>query len=220
MIIIDYKKKNHKQIITACVHALKQGKVMAYPTDTSYGLAVDATNLKAIKRLYKIKERGFNQPVHVVVPSVTYAKKTAKWNQTAEKLITKFWPGPLTLVLELRSKGQALSVLSAKTDTVGVRYPNNNIALDLAKHFKKPITTTSANPSAHLSGGFDSYSADDVIAQFKSKKYRPDIIINAGKLPKRKPSTLVKINNNQIKILREGAISKKQIQKALNKYDF
>ena len=69
MVILDYKKTHHQQIINSCVHALRLGKVVAYPTDTSYGLAVDATNIKAIKKLYKIKGRDFKKPVHVVVPS-------------------------------------------------------------------------------------------------------------------------------------------------------
>ena len=97
MVIIDYKKKYHKQIIAAAVKALKAGKAVAYPTDTSYGLAVDATSVKAIKKLYKIKGRNFNKPVHVVIPSIAYGKKIARWNPVASKLAKKFWPGALTL---------------------------------------------------------------------------------------------------------------------------
>lgn len=221
MIIIDYQKKNHNQIINACVHALRQGKVVAYPTDTSYGLAVDATSLEAVKQLYKIKERGFNKPVHVIVPSARYAKKIAVWNRIAEKLSRKFWPGKITLVLPV-GKGlepslqRQMQMLSARSGFAGLRYPNNQIALDLAKCLKRPITATSANPSAHLSGGFDSYSAQDVISQFKNKKYQPDIIINAGKLPRRKPSTVVKIDGDKIQILRKGPVSEKQIRRTIN----
>ncbi|MCL5666236.1 MAG: L-threonylcarbamoyladenylate synthase [Patescibacteria group bacterium] len=215
MLIIDYQKKYHIQTIKSCVKALKQGKTIAYPTDTSYGLAADATNLKAIKILYKIKERGFKQPIHVVVPSVAYAKKITAWNSVAVKLARKFWPGPLTLVLGLRAKRKGLRVLSAGTGFIGLRCPKNNIALDLAKYFKRSITATSANPSAHISGGFDSFSASDVIKQFENKKCQPDIIINAGRLPKHKPSTLVKIDGNQITILRQGPVSEKQIRIAL-----
>lgn len=210
MLIFDYKKKHHREIIAACVHALKQGKVIAYPTDTSYGLAVDATNIAAIKKLYKIKERGFNKPVHVVVPSKIYAKKIVAWNSMAEKLAKKYWPGPLTLVLGLRAKGMGYVMLSAKSGFMGLRMPKNKIALDLVKFLNEPITTTSANPSAHLSGGYDSYSAADVIKQFQKQKYKPDIILNAGKLPKRKPSTVIKIDKNQIILLRKGPVTVKE----------
>ena len=146
MIVIDYETKNHKQIIKYCVSALKRGKVIAYPTDTSYGLAVDVGNTKAIKRLYKVKERLSTQPVHVALPSVASAKSIVKWNSIASKLAKKFWPGPLTFVLELKTKRLGLKMLSARTGTLGVRMPKNKIATDLAKYLKGAITTPSANP--------------------------------------------------------------------------
>lgn len=210
MEIVKYRKRNHKQIIRYCTSALKGGKVVAYPTDTSYGLAVDASNLKAIKKLYRVKERSLRQPVHIIVPSVAYAKKTVKWDALALKLAKKFWPGPLTLVLRLKAKRVGLRMLSAQTNYLGVRMPRNKIALDLTKHLKKPITTTSANPSSRT-GGVDSYQAGEVLKQFKNKKYKPDIVIDAGKLPMRKPSTMVKIVNYQAVIIRQGSITKKQI---------
>ena len=90
MIIIDYKKTVHKQIIHACAQALRDGKSVVYPTDTSYGLAVDATNIQAIKKLYQIKGRDFNKPVHVVVPSIDFGKKIGIWNSVAGKLAKNF----------------------------------------------------------------------------------------------------------------------------------
>jgi L-threonylcarbamoyladenylate synthase len=215
MIILDYSKQNHKKIIQACVKALQAGKTVVYPTDTSYGLAADISNKAALKKLYKIKERDFNKPVHVVVPNKKYAEKVSLFDIRARKLALKFWPGALTLVLPLKGNNKVLKLLSAGTGTVGLRMPNNNIALDLASVLKSPITATGANPSFHLSGGFDSYSAEDVIKQFQNKKYRPDIIINAGKLSKRKPSTLVKLTPDGFEILRPGPISLKQIKMAL-----
>lgn len=216
MVILDYDKKKHKEIIHACVMALKRGKVVAYPTDTSYGLAVDSGNLKAINGLYKIKERQSGKPVHVIPATFLETKKMVIWSQHVSKLAKRFWPGPLTLVLGLKSKAKGLKKLSAGTGNLGVRLPKNIIALDLAHQLGRAITTTSANPSANLSGGYDSYSAEDVIKQFKKKKYRPDIIINAGKLPKRKPSTLVKLGGAQVvQILRPGPISERQIKKVL-----
>ncbi|MDR3642518.1 MAG: L-threonylcarbamoyladenylate synthase [Candidatus Doudnabacteria bacterium] len=214
MIIIDYKKRYHKQIIEAAVKALKAGKAVAYPTDTSYGLAVDATNIKAINNLYQIKERGFNKPVHIIVPSLAYAKKITIWNKAAAELAKKFLPGPLTLVLELKVKSGKLETLSANTGTIGIRIPDNNVARDLSKKSGRPITATSANPPNHV-GGDDSYSAEDIVKQFKNKEFRPDIIINAGRLPKRKPSTMVRVFDDVVKILREGPISEKQILKVI-----
>lgn len=215
MVIIDYKKKFHKQIIKSCVLALKQGKVLAYPTDTCYGLAVDVGSMTAIKKLYQIKGRNFNKPVHIVVPSVSYAKKIAVWNKSAEKLAKKFWPGAVTLVLPLAGNGlkpsPVLRALSANTGSIGLRMPKNKTALDLAEALTRPITATSAN----LSGMADCYTTDDIISQFKNEKYKPDVIINAGRLPKNKPSTLVRAFDDVVKILREGPVSEKQILNSL-----
>ncbi len=212
MIIIDYTKKHHKKIVDACVLALKKGKVVAYPTDTCYGLAVDASNLKAVERLYQTKGRDFNKPVHIVIPSLAYAKKVAVWNNSALKLSKKFWPGAITLVLELRIKNLEFRMLSGNTGSIGLRMPKNQIALDLAKYLEKPITATSANISAQP----DCYRAEDILNQFKDQKYQPDIILNAGRLPKNKPSTLVRVFDDVVKILREGPVSEKQILKEVN----
>jgi L-threonylcarbamoyladenylate synthase len=212
MVIIDYQKKLHKQIIDACVLALKHGKVIAYPTDTSYGLAVDAGSIKVIKKLYQIKGRNFNKPIHVVVPSLAYAKRIVIWNKAMEKLSRKFWPGALTLIAVLKVKDDKLKTLSANTGTIGFRMPKNKIAQDLAKNLGRPITATSAN----VSGQADCYSAGDIIVQFRKQTYHPDIIINAGKLPKRKPSTLVRVFDDVVKVLRQGSISEKQIIKVVS----
>jgi L-threonylcarbamoyladenylate synthase len=222
MIVINYQKKHHKKIIHACVMALKKGKVVAYPTDTSYGLAVDVSNISAVKNLYKVKGRSFKKAVSIVSPSLVYSKKIAKWDKVSSRLAKKFWPGALTLVLpvgkglHLRQGyggqvGPSLQRLTNKGSHVAIRLPNNVIALDLSHLLGNPITATSAN----VSGNKDCYSVPEIIAQFKNNKYKPDIIIDAGKLPKRKPSTLVKIHNEQIEILRQGPISKNQILKAI-----
>jgi L-threonylcarbamoyladenylate synthase len=212
MIIIDYTKKHHIKIITACVLALKQGRVVAYPTDTSYGLAADASNVNAIKSLYEIKGRNFNKPSSVVVPFESYVKKLVKLNKTASVLIKKFWPGALTVALGYSGKGIGYRKLCSVDGFLSLRMPKNQIALDLSIGLKKPITATSAN----LAGQPDCYSADEIIKQFKNEKLKPDIIINSGKLPKRKPSTVVKIvNDEKIEIIRQGPVTEKQIVKVL-----
>jgi L-threonylcarbamoyladenylate synthase len=218
MIILDYSKKNHDQIIQAVALALKHGKVVAYPTDTSYGLAVDTKNEKAVKKFYKIKERTTKKPVHIVVSSIAEAKKYAAWSKLASKLAKQFWPGKVSLVLPLKFQTKILKKFSAGTNTIGLRIPDNQIAIDIVKKLGRPITATSANPSAHLSGGVDSYSAEEVIQQFSKQKFQPDIIINAGKLRKTKPSTMVKINlDGSLEILRVGPVSKALILK-VSKY--
>jgi L-threonylcarbamoyladenylate synthase len=201
MIILDYDPKKHKQIIHACVLALKQGKTVVYPTDTSYGLACDMSQPKAVTRLLKIKGRAADQLISVVAPSVDYARKMGVWNKAARKLSKKFWPGPLTIIIPL----------SHRRGTIGIRYPKDKIAHDLAYSLGRPISATSANRV----GQKDCYSLSDILKNFQNQKDKPDIIINTGRLPKRKPSTLVKINGNTATILRSGPITKKQIQNVL-----
>lgn len=217
MIILDYTKKKHKQIIAACARALRQGKIVAYPTDTSYGLAADSGNLKAINKLYRVKGRSFNKPVHVVAPSVSYAKKIANWDKSANRLAKKFWPGPFTLVLPIKFvstsphhphltspiEGEGLKAvkrLSASTGFLGLRMPKNQVALDLAKILGRPITATSANQS----GQGDTYSLANILRQFRKTAHKPDIIINAGKLPHRQASTVVKITPPKPPLIRGG----------------
>ncbi len=201
MIILDYDPKKHKQIIHACVLALKDGKTVVYPTDTSYGLAADMNNKKAVRSLFRIKGRDWNKLIHVVAPSVGYARKIGRWNGIANKLSKKFWPGPLTVIIPI----------SRKPGSIGIRYPKNRVAHDLAYKLGRPISATSANRS----GQKDSYSLSDIMKHFRDQKHKPDIIIDAGQLPKRKPSTLVKIDGDDITILRRGPITEKQIKNAL-----
>ncbi|MBI4049527.1 MAG: Sua5/YciO/YrdC/YwlC family protein [Candidatus Doudnabacteria bacterium] len=98
--------------ILQAVKVLKRGGIVVYPTDTSYGLAVDALNVEAVKKLYKVKQRDFrNSPIHITVSSLAQAKKSVQFNRQAEKLFRKFLPGPLTLVLPLKSSRKSLKIL-------------------------------------------------------------------------------------------------------------
>lgn len=214
MQIIKLSPKNFNETLGIAADALKRGKVVVYPTDTSYGLGALVSKPDAIAKVYRIKERGFNKPVHIFVPSTAAAKKYVRWNSIAQKLAKKFLPGPLSIALPLKYKNKTMQKLSAGTGFLGIRIADNDFALRLTK-YAGPITATSANPSARLSGGFDSYSAADVIEQFAKKKHKPDLVIDAGRLPKRKPSTFVKVTADRVEFLREGPVSEKEILRAL-----
>jgi len=195
--------------ISKATQILKSGGVVAYPTDTAYGLAVDATNLSAVKKLYALKGRDFKKPIHVIIPpdfTVPYYS-----NSIAEKLIKQFWPGPLTIVLPLKAKGPSWQKLSAGTKTIGIRLPNNIIALALVKKFGKPVTTTSAN----VSGQANTYSIAEIKKQFAKSAIKPDFYLDGGKLPKTLPSTVVLLANKHVKILRVGPISETHIKRVL-----
>ena len=168
--------KLNSQYIKLALKYLQAGKAVVYPTDTAYGLGVDATNVKAVKNLFKIKERK-NQPTHIVVADLKMAKQIAEFNPAAEKLFKKFLPGPLTLILELRIKNrESWKLLSAGTGTIGIRMPDHKVALDLVRKLGKPITTPSANPA----GGPAPYSAIDSFRQFSGKKYQPDLYLDVS----------------------------------------
>ncbi|OGE76387.1 MAG: threonylcarbamoyl-AMP synthase [Candidatus Doudnabacteria bacterium RIFCSPHIGHO2_01_52_17] len=206
--------KANKKAIEIAVQYLRAGKSVVYPTDTAYGLGVDATNVKAVRKLYKIKERTHKQPVHVIVADLKMARKYATMNALETKLFRKFLLGPLTLILSREGRGKAMGVLSAGTGTIGIRIPKNAIALTLVKKLGKPITTTSANPA----GGPTPYSIKDSLRQFSGKKHQPDLFVDADRLPRRKPSTIVSVKGNKIKVIREGPISKSQILKRLRPF--
>lgn len=198
------------------VRFLKDGKSVVYPTDTCYGLAVDANNTRAVSGLFLIKGRTEKKPVHVIVGSLDQAKKLAVFNAKALLLFKKFFPGPLTIVLKMKSEvknRESWKHLSAGTGTIGIRMPDNKIALELARKLGSPITTTSAN----ISGKRSAYSIEEVYLQFRVRKHQPDLVINALNLPEVKPSTIVDLTQKDVRILREGPISTNAIIKACEK---
>lgn len=213
MIVLDYSSANHQLIMHALNLALKQGKVIAYPTDTSYGLGVDASNLKAVQMLYKVKGRSFNKAVSVVVPSKQYLSKLVKMSTQAKKLVDKFWPGALTIVLPVKKRDALAKVLTAGNFELGCRLPDHDIAQQLARDLGKPITATSAN----VSGLPDCYSAKQIMEQYQNQVLKPDIILSVGKIGKRPPSTVVRAVNQSFEILRKGPITKAQIRSIIDK---
>lgn len=195
--------------ISEAIKILKSGGIVVYPTDTAYGLGVDATNAAAVDRLYKLKGRDFKKPTHVILPDKYF--HTVQYGSAAKKLMKKFWPGPLTIVLPLIARGKSWRKLSAGTKTIGIRYPDNQTAAALVELFKKPITTTSAN----ISGKDNCYSVAEVKKQFRHvTRNVPIYYLDGGKLRKTKPSTVVSLING-VTILRAGPIKEIEIKRAI-----
>jgi len=189
------------KIIEKAVKIIKNGGVVVYPTDTLYGLGANALDKGAVKRVFEIKGRKFNKPISIAFSSLEQAKKYVKFNYTALKLAKKFLPGPLTLILPLKKK--LPENLTQGKNEIGIRIPDNKIALELIKKSGVPITATSAN----LSGGKDPVTAKEAIKQIGNKV---DLILDAGKCKYSKGSTIVKIAD-EIEIIREGVIPKEKI---------
>lgn len=200
MEILKLKKSNEKQVIKRTAQVLKRGGVVVYPTDTVYGIGCDATKHKSVNKIFKIKKRLAGQALPMICPSVAMAKKYVKFSSTAQKLAKKHWPGALTMILPIKS-GLKFAKGVIRQGYVGIRVPRNKFSISLSKKIKKPIVSTSAN----ISGQAAIHDIKKIIKIFSKSKTKPDLIISAGNLKKRKPSTVVKINH-EIKVLRPGKI--------------
>ncbi|KKW01101.1 MAG: threonylcarbamoyl-AMP synthase [Candidatus Kerfeldbacteria bacterium RIFCSPLOWO2_01_FULL_48_11] len=181
------------------INTLQQGGVVVYPTDTAYGLAVDALSEEAIGKLFIIKKR-VQKPLPVIVASVEMLRTIAVTNPLAEKLMKKYWPGPLTIIF--LKKEIVPPALTLGLPTVGVKIPDSKVARDLVRAYGKPLTSTSAN----LSGTQNNYSLDDVLKQFRDQEARPDLYLDAGILEEIPVSTVVDTTGSKIKVIREGPI--------------
>ena len=179
--------------VTDAVKVLNKGGVIVYPTETAYALGADFLNPQAIKKVYQIKGRNYRKPFSIIVSSIKMAGEIVKFNKVSSELAKKFWPGALTLVLESKINNYK---------SIALRISSNKLATRLARKLGRPVIATSAN----IAGKKECYSIQEVLKQFKNKKYQPDLIIDAGKLPRRKVSTVVKITKEEVKILRKGEI--------------
>ncbi len=197
IVSVDISKK---KIINIAIKVLKNGGVVIYPTETCYGIGVDATNAKAVEKLIKYKGDRRGKPISVAVSDITMVKKYADLSPAAENLFNNFLPGPITIVAQ--GKHKVDSNLESDTGTLGIRYPDYGLILKIIKKFGKPITSTSAN----VSNGKTPYDVQaDILDRISlAKKELIDLIIDAGVLPHRAPSTIVDTTLNEPKILRQG----------------
>ena len=192
-----FSLKEGEKALKAAVKALEEGLVVAIPTETFYGLAVDYLNEKALKRLFSLKRRPEGKPVLLLLGDKEQVEEVVfKISPLARKLMDHFWPGPLTLVLPARSHLSPL--LTAHTGKVAVRLSSHEFPSRLARTLGRPITGTSAN----LSGMPPARSVDEILAQLPEV----DLIIDGGTLPASLPSTIVDVGPEGPRLLREGKI--------------
>lgn len=194
-----------KPDISSAIRALKDGKVIVFPTDTLYGLGADIYNGIALRKVFEIKKRPGNMPISIAVPNYDEIKKNAFVNNIAKILINYFLPGKLTIIL--KKKPLVSDLITGGLDKVAIRVPDNRIALDILSKFG-PITATSAN----IHGKKTPYIISDIIMQFKKNDI--SVYIDDGKLAG-KPSTIVDVSSGKIKIIRKGAIGIKDILDAV-----
>jgi L-threonylcarbamoyladenylate synthase len=193
-------------VIGDAADAVRHGGVVAYPTDTFYGLAVDPRREDAVGRLFELKGRAGSAAIPLIASDMRQALAVGTFGPAALALARAFWPGPLTIVVPA---AEGLSrLLSGERATLGVRVPAHAVARALAGTLGAPITATSAN----LSGQAPSRSAREVIAAFGD---RLDLVLDGGDAPGGPPSTLVELVHGRAILHRNGAIAWERVLESL-----
>jgi len=187
--------------IQIAAKAINDGAIVIFPTDTVYGLGCNPYNHDAVLSLYEIKKRKKTKPFPVIGYSKKELEKIAEFNSLEEKIAEKFWPGPITLILKIKDKEIQKSLdLEGK---IAVRVPNNQCVLALLKECKLLVGT-----SANISGTTpfnDPKECDKNLSGY-------DLLIDGGIISSQGESTIVEIENNDVKILRKGSVSEEMIK--------
>lgn len=199
-------KQNADEIAEEAAGVLKRGYAAIVPTDTLYGLAVDALEVDSIAHFFAVKKRPKNKPVPLFVKDIKMAKDLAFIDKRQEKILKELWPGPFTFVL--RKRDRVNRRLSAGTEKIGLRIPNHIFIQALIYKLKRPITGSSAN----ISGMDPSGNLDEIIEQFKENSRVPEYIVDAGELKSKNPSTVVDITSKEPKILRMNMTTMEKMQ--------
>ena len=200
---------NQATDLTAALTALKRGEVIVFPTETLYGLGADALNFTAVEKVFQLKGRDADNPFPVLVADRTMLNSlVAEITPLAELLITRFWPGPLTLVLPARPG--IPQPLVNRQGGIGVRLSSQPIATELVRLLRRPLTATSANlsgqPGAHTVAEAKIYFAEKI-----------SVYLDGGELQSPTGSTVAAIDKNKLNIIRAGDISRQALEDAVGK---
>lgn len=198
MNIVPLAQVDTAQLVTQ----LRNGATIVYPTETCYGLGCDATNQTAVDRVFAIKQRQKNNPVLVIMADIAMAMKYVDWDPTLEHLAGRYWPGPLTVVANVRDGAPLASGVVAADQTLAFRITEDSIAQSLSADLGVPLVSTSANIAAMESP----YDIASVCTMFENNVDQPDTIIDAGPLPHHAPSTIVRVEHGRATVLRQGEL--------------
>lgn len=180
---------------------LARGGVIVHATETCYGITCDLADPQAVARLFAIKRRPETQPVSALFASRERTERYVEWPSAAVGLAKRYLPGPLTIVLPVRADAPALHPTpNGKAVTLGVRISSHPLATELAARHPTPLSTTSAN----ISGMPEAYDVPSLLKQFGG--ITPDLVIDEGLLRKTPPSTVVAVEDEKLRILRQGGL--------------
>jgi len=203
--IAKLTRKNFKSVLGRAQTLIRKGKLVVFPTETVYGLGADATNERALEKIYKAKGRPSDNPIIVHVANLRQLKLLAQNPSFLEqKLIKRFWPGPLTIIF--KKKKNISKVVSGGLPTIAVRMPAHSFTRDLILHSGVPIAAPSANISGRPSGTLGRHLLEDLSG-------RVDLIVDAGPSGIGLESTVIKIEKDKILILRPGAVTREMLKK-------
>ena len=191
--------------IADAARLIRAGELVAFPTETVYGLGGDATNERAVAKIFEVKGRPQFNPLISHVPGSAEAKRLVQWNDTADKLASRFWPGPLTLVLR-RAAGSPIALLAtAGLDTVAIRAPAHPLAQELIRSAGVPI----AAPSANRSGAISPTRAEHVAESLGAKVA---MILDGGPCTIGIESTVLDLTSERPTLLRPGGATREAIE--------
>ena len=202
--IVNFTK--NKNIITEAIDILRVGSVIAFPTETVYGIGCDFRNNEAIKKIYQIKGRSFDKPLAAHIGDFEQIKMLSdEIPDIFYRLAEVFLPGPLSIII--KKKQSVSDLMTSGLDTVAIRFPSNSFAIELIRNFGKPLAATSAN----ISGGQSPVNSQEVYDQLSGKI---PLIIDTGETIEKIASTVISIVGSP-KILRVGAIKTEEIEAVL-----
>ena len=203
-------KQTKNDDIKAAGAVLKQGGIVAFPTDTVYGLGAVFDDEEAVKKIFAAKGREEKKPLSILVSDASQVQLLAKMENSemagkAKRLMETYWPGALTLIF--RKKEGIPDAVTAGGETIGIRMPDLEVTRELIRYAGKPL----AAPSANTSGKRSAVCAQDVLEDLDGKI---DMVIDGGECPIGVASTVVDMTGKTPKILREGVITAKMIEQA------
>lgn len=186
--------------IEKAAQIINQGGIAIFPTDTVYGIGCNPYNMDSVRKIYEIKSRDISKPFPILAYSKEIAQRITFFDEFTEKIIERFWPGPLTIILKL-TDGNLKKSLNL-TDKIALRVPNHKCTLELLKKCNFLVGT-----SANISGQPSFMDPDECLKNIQNY----DIFVDGGTITSKAESTIIEVENETIKILREGSLSQEEL---------
>lgn len=190
----------NKEGIEKAYQIISEGGIVIFPTDTVYGIGCNPYNKASIEKIYKIKSRDITKSVPVLTYSIETAERIAQFDQLTKKIVKKFWPGPLTIILKVTDEKIKKS-LNLK-NKIAIRVPNHKCTLELLQKCNYLVGT-----SANISGDLPYTNPEECLKRIQDY----DVFVDGGIITSNGESTIIEIENEEIKIIREGSLTKEEI---------